>query len=1086
MKKGIKRTLRIAGFSLASFVVIFLLVVTVLLHFIFTPARITPIVNEVANRSLAADVKIGSVELTFFSTFPDFGLQVKEGAVTPYDSITPLVSFSEATVVVNPVAFLKGNKVRVKKIALEDPHIYLFVDSLGNSTLDVFMPDSVVADSADSVSTVNIADIDIKSIRLERGMITLDDRNHRLFANIYDANLDLKGHLSKRIAALKADFSIGNFFLWQEGKVVFRKIALGVQSDLVFNRDSLLLKVNKARVDVNGLAMGMQGTLRADSVAKTVDVDLGMGLHTPSLEEFLRLIPGNLVKPGQKMTTKGEVTFIASLKGVYGKGIFPEASASLKIADASARYNKMKWGIDKLTADMELFVDLSKKKSSYLNINRFLFAAGNATAIDLKGKVTNLLTSPEVGFELTSGIDFEHLTRIFPLQPGVELKGTNRIQMKGAFKYSDIEHRDYGKIFLDGSSSFHDLLLSFDGSELEEPDSSYFYMMMKEGDFFFGNHVTEGKLRAEDSNLTASIRFSGLGFRNKERVRVSLNDIGMLVDSDVAKDSTQITRVYTELSLGGVSAEIPDTLNAYLSHSKVALELLPYKGEVRRPMLKMVLNTDSLYFASPPTDTRLFLSSAGFDLSLLPPERKRGQWGFDGNVGFSNLKIYSALYPVEIAMPSTQVTFKDRSILLNNTRLKVGESDMWATGNIDNLLPTLLRRNRNGLRGSLAIRSKMIDLNELLMAMNESIANLPDEEDTEMEIGGDDSVIAVSGDTGSGGAVDETELAADAPDDGGSTAGMIGADNTVEESNGADAGNADNAADGTENTGVAENTNVPAEMNDADTVLTLIQVPRRIDFVLDLAVDKMKIADIEVEDIRGKATLRHGTIRLDNLDLRAMDAPVHTSLYYRNHGAKSAEAAFNLNVKDVDISRIGTFLPAVDSMMPMLRSFEGIVNFDMVATGTLDSSMMLDIPSLSSVISLSGTRLVLMDSETFKTVSKMLMFKNKERNMIDSLGLYVIAREGVIDVVPFEAAIDRYRFIVGGTQTFDPATFDLNFKYNVSIMKSPLPFKAGVDIFGNLEDFDFKITKAKLKRTDFGVMEQNVDSIRQVLLKQIP
>ena len=61
----------------------------------------------------------------------------------------------------------------------------------------------------------------------------------------------------------------------------------------------------------------------------------------------------------------------------------------------------------------------------------------------------------------------------------------------------------------------------------------------------------------------------------------------------------------------------------------------------------------------------------------------------------------------------------------------------------------------------------------------------------------------------------------------------------------------------------------------------------------------------------------------------------------------------------------------------------------------------------------------------------------------------------------------------------------MNFKYNISIMKSPLPFKAGVDIFGNMDDFDFKITKAKLKKTDFEIQQTNIDSAKVVLWNRI-
>ena len=39
----------------------------------------------------------------------------------------------------------------------------------------------------------------------------------------------------------------------------------------------------------------------------------------------------------------------------------------------------------------------------------------------------------------------------------------------------------------------------------------------------------------------------------------------------------------------------------------------------------------------------------------------------------------------------------------------------------------------------------------------------------------------------------------------------------------------------------------------------------------------------------------------------------------------------------------------------------------------------------------------------------------------------------------------------------------MTYDYQFSILKSPLPFKAGVDIIGTEEDYKIKLTRAKYK-----------------------
>ena len=64
----------------------------------------------------------------------------------------------------------------------------------------------------------------------------------------------------------------------------------------------------------------------------------------------------------------------------------------------------------------------------------------------------------------------------------------------------------------------------------------------------------------------------------------------------------------------------------------------------------------------------------------------------------------------------------------------------------------------------------------------------------------------------------------------------------------------------------------------------------------------------------------------------------------------------------------------------MLRSFKGLVDFNIAAEARLDSLMNIKIPTLRSAIYIKGDSLVLLDGETFTKLAKILMFKNKKEN----------------------------------------------------------------------------------------------------------
>jgi len=146
----------------------------------------------------------------------------------------------------------------------------------------------------------------------------------------------------------------------------------------------------------------------------------------------------------------------------------------------------------------------------------------------------------------------------------------------------------------------------------------------------------------------------------------------------------------------------------------------------------------------------------------------------------------------------------------------------------------------------------------------------------------------------------------------------------------------------------------------------------------------------------------------------------------------------------------------------------------------LDSTMSVVLPSLQSACYLSGVDMVLLDGETFTEISKTLMFKNKQRNQIDSISVDLTIRDNKIEVFPFLLEMDRYRVAVGGTHNLD-----MTFNYHLSVLKSPVPFKLGIDITGNLDKFKYKITKRKYKDLFKPAREAELDATRTNLRTEI-
>lgn len=173
MKRNVKKTLCISSLVLGSLIALLSAAIGLAIHFIFTPEKLTPVVVEAANRNLNAKLDMGSVELTFFSTFPRFGLKLTDGTLvsnairdTLWQRSDTLASFHKAVLVINPIDYLKKQKVTIYRLALDSAKIYAYKHDDGRANWDIVPTDTtkIKTDTTATDTALTIREIDVRRI----------------------------------------------------------------------------------------------------------------------------------------------------------------------------------------------------------------------------------------------------------------------------------------------------------------------------------------------------------------------------------------------------------------------------------------------------------------------------------------------------------------------------------------------------------------------------------------------------------------------------------------------------------------------------------------------------------------------------------------------------------------------------------------------------------------------------------------------------------------------------------------------------------------------------------------------------------
>lgn len=230
-------------------------------------------------------------------------------------------------------------------------------------------------------------------------------------------------------------------------------------------------------------------------------------------------------------------------------------------------------------------------------------------------------------------------------------------------------------------------------------------------------------------------------------------------------------------------------------------------------------------------------------------------------------------------------------------------------------------------------------------------------------------------------------------------------------------------------------------------------VPTDVDLALNTHMRQVDIFNQVASDLKGGIFVKDGTLILDEVGFVCRAAKLQLTAMYRTPRRNHLYLGFDYHMVDVDIDELLTMIPNLEQMVPMLSSFKGAAQFHLAAETYLNSLYQPKMSTLRGAASLTGKDLVVLDGETFSKISKLLMFKKKTENRIDSINAELTVYKNEIDVYPLCVQMDNYMVALGGRHNTD-----MTFNYDINVLS---PIYLGVNVSGNIDDLKIKLAKCK-------------------------
>lgn len=245
----------------------------------------------------------------------------------------------------------------------------------------------------------------------------------------------------------------------------------------------------------------------------------------------------------------------------------------------------------------------------------------------------------------------------------------------------------------------------------------------------------------------------------------------------------------------------------------------------------------------------------------------------------------------------------------------------------------------------------------------------------------------------------------------------------------------------------------PIPEQQQDTTMTPFLVPTDVNLALNTHIHEVEVFNQVAKDLKGGIYINDGTVVLDEVGFVCRAAKLQLTAMYRTPRANHLYVGLDYHMIDVDIDELLSIIPEVEQMVPMLSSFKGQAEFHLAAETYLNSQYQPKMSTLRGAASLTGKDLVVLDGETFSTISKLLLFSKKTENKIDSINAEMTIYKNQIDLYPLCVQMDNYMVALGGRHNTN-----MTFNYDINVLK---PIYLGVNVSGTMDDLNIKLAKCK-------------------------
>ena len=690
-----KRVLIITGWSLVGLFGAIIIALSIACYLIFTPARLTAIAHQVADQYVTCEYELDEVELTYFSTFPYFGVSVKDVClINPMEGAQSdtLVAVPELLVSLKLIDAIHGN-ICIKRFHLRDATANIYIAADGTTNFDVFKSEDDEEEEEDEGGW------QLKSVRWEEDLkvsarhLSFVDEKDTIAASLDEASIVLASQKRDDLDGARLDLSAQHVCATLKGEEYAQDLELRLHLP-VYYKNLEHVYIDKAKLQLNDFGLlldGEAGTPDLSSGVYTCDATVSTD-GAWQIQEILALVPERFKASLKDIKVDGLMALEANVKGTYADSIMPVLTAHLDVKEGKGAYKPLPYTVRDLQLDADARLDLNKQQPSTVSINK-LSAKTKESRIAAKGKVEDLLEDMLLDLHLDIDANLPDFAYFMPKE--MDLKGQTKGKANAKIRLSDLSEMRLEKGTIDADLTLTDIAYTMDSMEATLP-----YTKAK---VFIPNKNPSRKsvnwacvdldTKQVDFSMDTTINAAlGASLIRIEAANVLNNEQDYFASIHTASLDGRFEDIHADLT----NAE----LEAYLAGGKKMSAKIQTDALQAEMGEELMAKTEALRIEAAAR------YKAGEENILL-------QWNPRLTIHLKNGEVrMPERLPEPIYIPSIEFAYSNKAMNIANSRIELGNSDLNIKGNVRHIGGWF--RHKKILEGELDIVSDHCDANQLL------------------------------------------------------------------------------------------------------------------------------------------------------------------------------------------------------------------------------------------------------------------------------------------------------------------------------------------------------------------------------------